>query len=221
MRLLVLLRAVSASLLLLGGACLAQDLDSLRALGQVDNEEPLRAVLKREPAPGMSALQLAEFYQAQAVAARRLGDRIAQERILRRWIKDVPNNMGPRRSLFGVLVATDKRAEGLALGESVLRDEVSSFYKVRLSSALAIQYLNSGNLNRARELLIAAEKMIAGNFNRENMGAAQAFWTNHAKLVFLRRNAAFQIGCNSMPRQWSNVTLRITTASSRWRLRTW
>ena len=107
LRFLALLRLLSVTFLLLGGACRAQDLDSWPALGQVANEEQLRQTVAQEPSPGMSAPQLTQFYRAQAVAAGLLGDRIAQERILRRWIKDVPNNLGPRRLLSDVLVATD------------------------------------------------------------------------------------------------------------------
>ena len=170
-----LVRTAAILFALCTGLSMAQDLDSLRALGQVANEEQLREIIAREPAPGMSYRQLAEFFRDQGVAALRLGDWSARERIYRRWIKDVPDNFVPRWGLFEALTGTDKRAEALELGESVLRDAVSPIDKVRLNSVLAIYYLNIGNLKRTHELLGAAEKIIAGNFNGENRGVTQAF----------------------------------------------
>ena len=184
MKLFCLVRAAAVLFVLCTGLSVAQDLGSLRALTQVANEEQLREIVAREPASGMSYRQLAEFFRDQGVAALRLGDWSARERIYRRWIKDVPDNFVPRWALFEALTGTDKRAEALELGESVLRDAVSPIDKVRLNNVLALVYLTNGNLKRTRELLGAAEKIIAADFNGENRGAGQAFWTNHAKLVF-------------------------------------
>ena len=153
----------------------------LRKQAHVANREPLQQIIAREPAAGLSYRQLTAFYTEQDLAARQLEDRAALERILRRWIKEVPDNFTPRWTLWRLLAGSERQQEGLQVGESVVRDAVWQFDIVRANSLLAGDYLEAGNLARTHTLLFAAQKVITDSLDGQRLGSDGAFWTAWAK----------------------------------------
>jgi CHAT domain-containing protein len=162
----------------------AQTLNEVLDLGQVVNADELRKTLEQLPPVGASQSQLADFYREQDSAAWRLNDTVSRVRILKNWVRDVPDGLTAKWNLWRVLMTQGSQFEGLELGESVVRAPMMQRDKVRAESWLASDYVREGDWHRAEELLENAEKIILSNFAGDINLSDASFFTSWARMLF-------------------------------------
>lgn len=159
----------------------------------------LRDELRQEPPAGADQPALINFYRTQYDKARKLGDAELMLRLLDLRLaaaKGIPKEEAYALwSKFWRLTNLGRRAEGIAIGESLLthpglaRDPVSL---VRVHCDLARQYLYQYNLRRAGELLDAA----AGIVPRLSTAGKAGWWKRYAEMYvyYSKRRLSVDLG---------------------------
>ncbi len=147
----------------------------------------LQTILDEPIPPGALNLTRNEIYRRKDLAAFRLGDNVARERVLREWaaIEDTG-----RWNLRILLAATDKRDEAYRIGEEMLQARRSPINAVRLRMSLAMDHLQDGQVPQAKKLIDEAEAIVRRDFPAIVLRGDSEFWKVRAEIELHQAKAS-------------------------------